>query len=137
MSRTKIPCIEIFPPPPTNLAATATSVSITLTWTQPEPVDLVHGYEITYTYTVRECSGVNETVIVSVNDGLIQSYTIQNGPETHIEEDSVYNVSVVAVDDAGNNSLPISTIIQTLQAGTFLYYYYYYNNYEPFNLSYN
>ena len=129
MSHTNIPRIEIIPPPPTNLAATATSVSITLTWTQPEAIDLVHGYEITYTYTVRECSGVNETVIVSVNDGLIQSYTIQNGPETHIEEDSVYNISLVAMDDAGINSLPISTIIQTLQAGT------YYILYETLSIS--
>lgn len=116
-----IPCIEITPPSPTNLAATATSTSITLTWTQPEPIDLVHIYEITYTYGVRGCSGVNETVIVSVNDSSVRSHTIQNSPETPVEEDSVYTVSLIAIDDAGINSSTISINIQTPQAGTSIY----------------
>ena len=114
--------LEITPPSPTNLAATATATSIILTWTPPEPIDLVHRYEITYTYTIRGCSGVNETVIVSVNDSSVRSHTIQNSPETPVEEDSVYTASLVAVDDAGINSSTISITIQTLQAGTSINY---------------
>ena len=77
-------------------------------------------YVITYTYAVRGCPEVNETVIVSVNDSSIQSYTIQNSPEAPVEEDSVYSVSLLAVDNAGLNSSMISTTIQTLQAGIYI-----------------
>ena len=71
-----------------------------------------------YDYAVRGCPGVNETVVMSVNDSSIRRHTIQNSPETPIEEDSVYNVTLIAVDFAGINSSMISTTIQTPQAGT-------------------
>ena len=57
---------------------------------------------------------------VSVNDSSVQSHTVQNSPETPVEEDSVYTLTLVAVDDAGINSNTISTTAQTLQAGTIL-----------------
>ena len=57
---------------------------------------------------------------VSVNDSSVQSHTVQNSPETPIEEDSVYILTLVAVDDAGINSNTVSTTAQTLQAGTVL-----------------
>ena len=68
-------------------------------------------------YSVRGCLGVNPTVIVSFNNSGSLSHTVQNGPETPIEEDSAYNVSLIAMNDIGINSNIVSTTIRTSQAG--------------------
>lgn len=105
--------------PPKNLVATSTSTSITLTWNQPHLDDSVHVYYvITYTYIVRECSILNSQVTVLVNDSSSRTHTIDNGPQTPIEEDSTYNITLFAVSDTGIESDTVSTMVQTSQAGT-------------------
>ena len=110
-------------PPPTNLRATTTPTSITLTWEQPEGADAVDIYEINYFYIIDECRSeggrVFPSVIVLVNDGTLRRYTLNNSASTPMEEDSVFQITLTAVNSVTRSvpSQPIMT--NTAETGIF------------------
>ena len=91
--------------------------SITLTWMQPGGPE-VESYEINYSYILNECSGVRDPqVTVTLSNSSLRSYTIENGPETPVEEDSEYSISLIAINSVGRS--PASdTRVTTDEAGT-------------------
>ena len=78
-------------------------------------------YEINYHYTINEC--VNEEgsfppVIVSVNDGTLRRFTLNNSASTPVEEDSEFRITLTAVNSE-TRSLPSQpAMIGTADAGT-------------------
>lgn len=126
-----VACIGISPPSPKNLTATSTSNTITLTWTPVSLSDLVERYMVVYTYTVDGCSGTSSQVMILINSSSVGELAIMNSPQTPIEEDSVYNITLTCVNDDGIQSSAVSTIVRTPQAGMQIvwlaYFYYYYN----------
>ena len=110
-------------PPPTNLRATigTSPISITLTWEQPEGANAVDRYEINYRYTINEC--VNEEgsfppVIVSVNDGTLRRFTLNNSASTPVEEDSEFRITLTAVNSEARSLPSQPAMIGTADAGT-------------------
>ena len=92
-----------FLPPPTNLRAVATTpTTITLTWEQPEGADAVNRYEINYRYFIEKCESEGgrmfPAVSVSVNDGTLRRYTLNNSASTPVEEDSEFQITLTAAN---------------------------------------
>ena len=108
----------VTPPPPDKFGATTTSRSITLSWTQPYMEEFVQGYEIAYTYSVRGCSEVSPQVTVLINGSSVRSHTLLSSPQTPVEEDSVYNIFLAAINTAGIQSSKVLATAMTSQAGT-------------------
>ena len=103
---------------PDSFTATSTATSISLSWTQPSG-DSVDSYEITYSYTINQCDGVQgdfPSVTISISNGTQRSYEITNSPSTPVEEDSMYNIKLVAISN-GTKSNPSSIQIDTQTAG--------------------
>ena len=78
-----------------------TPTSITLIWEQPEGADAVKSYEIIYDRIVNECGagmGSFPTVTVVLDDGSLRSYTLTNSSLTPVEEDSMYFISLRALN---------------------------------------
>ena len=69
---------------------------IAIYWEQD---DAVESYKIQYNFTIRECA--NEMITHVTNNELNEiqrnNYTIHNGTNVPVEEDSYYNISLVAV----------------------------------------
>ena len=109
-------------PPPTNLMATATATSVTLIWEQPEGANAVEKYEINYCYFIKECQFEGgrtfPSVTVSVNDGTLRRYTLNNSAYAPVEEDSEFQITLTAVNSMTRSapSQPIRTT--TAEAGT-------------------
>ena len=115
-------CSYIAPlPPPTNLAVSNRSpaTSIGLTWDQPLGADAVNGFEITYTYVVNECSSTLPfpPVTVTLNTGSLRGYTITNSSLSPVEEDSVFTISVTAVNSVTESNPSNTATTTTAQAG--------------------
>jgi hypothetical protein len=110
-------------PPPTNLRAVATTpTSITLTWEQPEGANAVDRYEINYLYIIEECDleggGPFPAVTVSVNDGTLRTYTLNNSASTPVEEDSLFRITLTAVNSVTRSVLLQPAMTSTAEAGT-------------------
>ena len=109
-------------PPPTNLrAVTATPTSITLTWEQPEGADAVGRYEIIYRYFIDECESEGArnfpSFTVSVNDGTLRRYTLNNSASTPVEEDSVFQITLTAVNSVIRSVASHPAMTTTAEAG--------------------
>ena len=109
-------------PPPTNLRAVATTpTSITLTWEQPEGADAVDRYEINYHYFIEECefegSRPFPPVTISVNDGTLRRYTLNNSASTPVEEDCLFRITLTAINNAARSITSQPTMTTTAEAG--------------------
>ena len=100
------------------------ATSISLTWDQLEGADAVGSYEINYSYTVMECGsegGNFPTVTISEPDGSLRSYTITNSSVAPVEEDSMYSISLTAVNSV-DRSIPSNTMeVATPETGELLH----------------
>ena len=110
-------------PPPTNLRATATPTPITLTWEQPEGADAVDRYEINYRYFIEECEREGgrpyPPVTVSVHNGTLRRHTLNNSASTSVEEDSVFRITLTAVNSVTRSVPSQPTMTTTTEAGTY------------------
>ena len=108
-------------PSPTGFMASALSTSINLTWDQPQGADAVDYYEIRYNFTINECNEDNDhsyrSVLVNVSNSSSRSYNLVDGADTPVEEDSMYYVTLVAVNSKVRSEA-VSLMTTTLQAGT-------------------
>ena len=109
-------------PPPTNLrAVSTTATSITLTWEQPKGADAVDRYEINYHYLIEECEfeggGLFPSVTVTVSDGTLRRYTLNNSASTPVEEDSVFRVTLTAINNATRSVASQPAMTTTAEAG--------------------
>ena len=59
-------------------------------------------YKIKYNFTVNECSsdnkGKSRQVIIPIVNSSLRSYTINDSSDNPVEEDSIYNISLTAVN---------------------------------------
>ena len=105
-------------PSPTNLlvARRSPATGISLTWDQPLGANAVNGFKIAYTYEVNECRDENPLpfppVTVTLNNGSLRGYTIINSSLSLVEEDSVFTISVTAVNSV-TESIPSNTVTTT------------------------
>jgi hypothetical protein len=100
-------------PSPTGLmATTVTNSQITLTWDQPGRADIVDSYEINVEYSINQCGGATLRMPTITILGSMWSYTIL----TSVEEDSSYNISLIAVNSV-TRTTPAKINITTPPAG--------------------
>ena len=111
-------------PRPTILMATSPSpTSITLTWEQTEGADAVDSYEINYQYIVKQCIGEGGSfpaITVMEINGSLRSYTLTNSALTPVEEDSLFSISLTAVNDVEMSASSESAMTATAEAGTII-----------------
>ena len=92
------------------------SNSIAIYWEQD---DLARSYKIQYNFTIRECADEMATLVTSHELSVTMNrnnYTIRNSADMPVEEDSDYNISLIAINS--NVSSPAVIIIGTTkQAG--------------------
>ena len=109
-------------PSPTTLRATATATSITLTWEQPMGANAVDRYEINYLYMIEECQleggRTFPSVTVSVNDGTLRRYTLNNSALSPVEEDSLFRITLAAVNSVTRSGPSQPALSSTAEAGT-------------------
>ena len=86
----------------------ASSDSITITWNQDLSSE-VFSYELRYNFTIRGCENYTGEGSKVIN-GSLRSYTLRNSSETLVEEDSVYNILLIAMNSDGNSEANISDI---------------------------
>lgn len=92
----------------TNMSATPTSISIL--WEQ-EPCSEVLSYELQYHFNIQECSDYNEqNWTITIFDTSLRQYTILNSTETPVEEDSIYHITLTAVNSDGRRETSLSMI---------------------------
>jgi hypothetical protein len=92
------------------------SDSITIYWTQD---DTVKSYKIQYNFTIRECTDEMDTPVTNHEIMERNNYTIHNSTNMPVEEDSDYNISLVAINS--DVSSPAAIIRgRTKQAGTII-----------------
>ena len=97
------------------------SDSVVIYWEQDNAVE---SYKIQYSFTIRECTGDSEMAIPHTNDKLKMTmarnhYTIHNSANTPVEEDSDYNISLIAVNS--DVSSPVAVIMGTTkEAGIYV-----------------
>ena len=109
---------ESVPSPPMIMAMPTSPTSITVTWDHLSGGPDVDSFEINYNYILNECSSVrNQTVNVIISNSSQRSYIIENGPDTPVEEDSRYSISIIARNSVGRSE-PSSVEVTTLEAGT-------------------
>ena len=100
------------PSQPTSLKISYVNTSIiAITWNTSDG-DIVYGYELEYDYHIRQCpdnTGMTKTINVSNNTN---SYTLQD-----LEEDSEFNISLIAFNPAGESE-PVIITATTSTSGT-------------------
>lgn len=75
-------------------------------------------YEISYNFTVNECSDGEHSVTVMITDGSKRIYTIKNSSNTSVEEDSTYSISLTAVNRVARSTpTSIPSTVTTKTAG--------------------
>ena len=81
---------------------------------------MVTRYEINYSYTANSCqSQPIPNVIVNVS-GTVRSHKLLNTSETPIEEDSIYTISITAINPAGRSQAPAIVHPTTLPSGGYV-----------------
>ena len=85
-------------------------------------------YEITYRYSIEECEsegGRNfPSLTVPVNDGTLRRYTLNNSASTPVEEDSVFQITLTAVNSVIIMSVPSQpAMTATAEAGILQVFY--------------
>ena len=108
-------------PPTTDLLVSRPSLatSISLSWEQPLGADAIQSYQINYNYTINECSrdSVGQIMQGSVNVGNVRTYNLSNSSQTSVEEDSVYSITVTAVNNVENSTSSKTRMTTTAPAG--------------------
>ena len=97
----------------------AGSTFINITWIKNEK-DNVHGYELQYNYSIRECQSNSDVLNISF-DGTFNSYTLLD-----VEAYSDYTVSLVAINPAGKSeatTVMTTTLQSGIQLNTYCWYY--------------
>ena len=99
----------------TNVSSISTS--FTVTWEQDQSKDATL-YELYYNFSIRECpDDINSGWSVIIDNSSLRSFIVMNSTETPVEEDSVYNISIAAVNSAGMKFSLVFTNLTTLGAG--------------------
>ena len=81
-------------------------------------------FEINYRYFIEECeSEVGRPpippVTVSVNDGTLRRYSLNNSVSTLVEEDSLFRIALTAVNNVTRSVLSQPAMATTASAGTY------------------
>lgn len=98
----------------------STATSISLTWDQLQGADAVDGFEINYSFTIIECDvNGNTEVAVMVPDGTVREHIIINSSTTPIEEDSMYTISLTAMNTVNSSEASEVVVFSTPQAGRY------------------
>jgi hypothetical protein len=98
--------------------ATGMTTSILLTWEQPE--GSVDRYILDYEFSINECSGSEGTfppVRTTIEDGSLRMYTIENSTGTPMEEDSLYSITLRAINAVDTSEPSDSATVNTTIAG--------------------
>ena len=93
-----------------------------MTWEHPGGFNLPDGYEFTYLYIINECGNNTRDPPVTVTLSSSQSsYAIENGPNTPVEEDSNYSISLFAINSPGRSSAA-RVMVTTPEAGMIIFH---------------
>ena len=79
-------------------------------------------YEINYQYIIDECQleggGPFPSVTVSVNDGTLRRYTVNDSGLIPVEEDSNFRITLTAVNSVTRSGPSQPALSSTAEAGT-------------------
>ena len=116
MHRSTHACSHLAGVPSTPTAVMTYNDSISISWNQQNQ-DVVTRYEINYSYTVNHCPQYRpvQNTIVNVS-GSMRIYTLLNTSENPIEEDSIYTITITAINPAGR-SRASTGVLYTLPSG--------------------
>ena len=99
------------PSQPIGLNASVGATFVNITWSIRDG-DVVYGYELQYNYHIRQCPN---------NIGMMNSIEISSSANSHtlehLEEDSEFNISLIAFNPAGRSE-PATITATTLPSGT-------------------
>ena len=98
------------PSQPIGLDASPGSTFIHITWSKT-PNDIVHEYELHYSYHIRECQDNSRIMNSTIIGNSTKNYTLMN-----LEEDSEFNISLTASNPAGESE-PVTITTTTLPSG--------------------
>ena len=101
------------PPTTPDVQYDNTGGTISLTWTQP-PDDVVDSFIITSRHTFNDCPEVDDQNIVVTLIGSERAFNLSG-----VEESSVYTISIIARNRAGD-STPKSVTITTSIVGKYM-----------------
>jgi hypothetical protein len=100
------------PSQPIDLSTSVGSTNIEITWSTRDD-DIVDGYQVQYDYHIRQCP--NNT------PGMMNSTNISNSKNSHnlehLEEDSEFNISLIAFNPAGRSEAA-NVVATTAPSGT-------------------
>ena len=78
-------------------------------------------YEINYQYIIEECQleggRTFPSVTVSVNDGTLRRYTLNDSASTPVEEDSLFRIILTAVNSVTRSGPSQLALTTTAEAG--------------------
>jgi hypothetical protein len=98
-----------------------------LTWEQPEGANAVDKYEINYLYIIEECAleggGPFLPVTVSVDNGTLRRYTVNNSASAPVEEDSEFRITLTAINSVTRSAPSQPAVTFTTEAGTCYIYF--------------
>ena len=74
----------------------------------------MESYEINYQYIIQECfgEGIFPPVTVSVDNSSLRRYTLSNSASTPVEEDTLFQISLTAINSV-TRSVPSQSIMTT------------------------
>ena len=88
------------------------TTSITLTWDHPlGSTDTVERYEIYYNFTINQCRAIIGRNNMMQDVGRQRAYTLENSPDTPIEEDSTYFITVTAINQVTSSTSLVQSVI--------------------------
>ena len=103
------------PSQPIELNASVGSTFINITWSRREN-DIVHGYELLYDYSIKECQNNTGMMTITQISNTTNSLTLK-----HLEEDSEFNITLIAFNPAGRSE-PATVMATTSPSGTSNYF---------------
>ena len=98
------------PSRPIGLNASVGSTFVNITWSK-RPNDIVHQYELQYSYRIRECWNNSGMINIELSNSS-RSRTLEN-----LEEDSDVTISLFAINPAGKSEAA-TVMATTLPSGT-------------------